>query len=235
VRATVLLLAAGSGDRLHARQPKALAELCGVPLVRRAADAACAAFGVNDLVVAAPDGFIERVEHVLNGSSKPVHVVAGGASRQASAAAALAHASAADAIVVHDAARPLCSPELFDRCLDELDRTSAVCVATTVAETVKEVDDGLVQTTLDRSRLWLAQTPQAFRSEVYRRAHAAAARDGIEATDDAALVERLGIRVRIIPGDPTNIKITTAVDLKIAEALLGVRAPISARSDETHG
>jgi 2-C-methyl-D-erythritol 4-phosphate cytidylyltransferase len=224
VRATVLLLAAGSGARLFARQPKALVQLLGVPLVRRSADAACAAMGVDDIVVAAPDGFVERVEEVLAGVTKPVRVVSGGATRQSSAAAALAVAGAADAVIVHDAARALCSSELFDRCLDELDRGSAVCVATPVPDTVKEVRDGVVGATLDRSRLWAAQTPQAFRAAVYRRAHAAAARDGIVATDDAALVERLGVRVRVIPGDPTNIKITTAADLKIAEVLLGTLA-----------
>jgi 2-C-methyl-D-erythritol 4-phosphate cytidylyltransferase len=90
-----------------------------------------------------------------------------------------------------------------------------------VSDTIKDVRSTIVNTTLDRSNLWAAQTPQAFRAEVYRRAHAAAKRDGVLATDDAALVERLGVRVRVIPGDPTNIKITTAADLRIAEALLG--------------
>lgn len=220
MRATVLLLAAGSGDRLLARVPKALVELDGVPLVRRAAEAACAASGVEDLVVSAPEGHLDGVRKALTRLSKPVSIVAGGASRQASAAAALAQAASADAVVVHDAARALCPPRLFDRCLDELDRASAVCAAIPVTDTIKEADEGVVRSTLDRSRLWAAQTPQAFRAEVYRRAHAAAARDGIVVTDDAALVERLGMRVRVIPGDPTNIKITTAADLKIAEALL---------------
>jgi 2-C-methyl-D-erythritol 4-phosphate cytidylyltransferase len=180
--------------------------------------------GVDDLVVAAPDGFVERVEEALTGVAKPVRVVSGGATRQSSAAAALSAAVAADAVIVHDAARALCAPELFDRCLDELDRGSAVCVATPVPDTIKEVRDGVVGATLDRSRLWAAQTPQAFRAAVYRRAHAAAVRDGIVATDDATLVERLGVRVRVITGDTTNIKITTAADLKIAEVLLGTLA-----------
>lgn len=224
MRATVLLLAAGSGDRLVARQPKALVELRGVPLVRRSAEAACAALGVDEVVVAAPGGYEHRIRELLAHLPKPVRVVPGGTSRQASAAAALAAAGSADAVVVHDAARALCQAELFDRCLDELDRTSAVCVATPLADTVKEVRDGVVRSTLDRSLLWAAQTPQAFRAPVYRRAHAAAARDGVVATDDAALVERLGLRVRAIPGDATNIKITTIADLKIAEALLDARS-----------
>lgn len=220
MRATVLLLAAGSGDRLLARTPKALVELRGIALVRRAAESACAASGVSDLVVAAPADYVDRVAAILRGLRKPVKVIGGGPTRQSSAAEALSRAESADAVIVHDAARALCPPQLFDRCLDELDKTSAVCVAVPVSDTVKEVDASIVATTLDRSRLWAAQTPQAFRAAVYRRAHAAAARDGVETTDDASLVERLGVRVRIIPGDPTNIKITTAADLKIAEALL---------------
>jgi len=221
VRATVLLLAAGSGDRLLAGRPKGLVQLRGVPLVRLAAEAACSADGVDELVVTAPDGFVREVQDALGGLPKPFRVVEGGATRQASAAAALAHADSADAIVVHDAARALCPAEYFDRCLHELVRASAVCVATPVSDTIKDVRDAIVSTTVERSTLWAAQTPQAFRAEVYRRAHAAAKRDGVLATDDAALVERLGVRVRVIPGDPTNIKITTAADLRIAEALLG--------------
>jgi len=224
VRATVLLLAAGSGDRLLAGRPKGLVQLRGVPLVRLAADAACTAQGIDDLVVTAPDGFARDVHDALTGLAKPFRVVDGGATRQASAAAALLHADAADAIVVHDAARALCPAEFFDRCLQELVRASAVCVATPVADTIKDVRDAIVVTTVERSTLWAAQTPQAFRAEVYRRAHAAAKRDGVLATDDAALVERLGVRVRVIAGDPTNIKITTAADLRVAEALLGARS-----------
>ena len=200
-----------------------MVQLRGVPLVRLAADAACAAQNVDDLVVAAPHGFMRQVQDALGGLAKPFRVVDGGATRQASAAAALLHAESADAIVVHDAARALCPTEFFDRCLHELVRASAVCVATPVADTIKDVRDAIVSTTLERSTLWAAQTPQAFRAEVYRRAHAAATRDGVLATDDAALVERLGVRVRVIPGDLTNIKITTAADLRIAEALLGAR------------
>lgn len=223
MRATVLLLAAGSGDRLLAGRPKGLVQLRGVPLVRIAADAACAAELVDDVVVAAPPDHVEEIADALSGTPKAFRVVAGDRTRQASAAAALAHAGAADAIVVHDAARPLSPPDLFDRCIRELDRASAVCVATPVSDTIKQVSTGVVTATLERSSLWAAQTPQAFRAPVYRRAHAAAARDGVVTTDDAALVERLGVRVRIIPGDPTNIKVTTGVDLRVAEALLGAR------------
>lgn len=220
MRGTVLLLAAGSGDRLLARRPKAFIELRGVSLLRRAADGACAARATAGLVVAAPAGFESEAEDVLRGLSGSIRVVTGASTRQGSAAAALAAAVGAEAVAVHDAARALCSSELFDRSFDALDGAPAVCVAVPVSDTIKDVDGNDVRSTLDRSRLWSAQTPQAFHADVYRRAHEAAARDGVEATDDAALVERIGVPVRIVRGDPTNIKITTAADVTIAEALL---------------
>lgn len=228
MRGVVLLLAAGGGVRLLAKGPKAFVNVGGVPIVRRAADAACAAELVDELVVAVPAGTEDEASGALAGAVKPVRVVTGGPTRQASAAAALAAVGDPEAIVVHDAARALCPPEYFDLCLGELDRCEAVCVGLPVRDTIKEVENEIVRSTLDRSHLVAAQTPQAFRSEVYRRAHDAAARDGVVATDDAALVERLGVAVRIIPGlFPTNIKITTPGDLQIAEALLAAReAPV---------
>jgi 2-C-methyl-D-erythritol 4-phosphate cytidylyltransferase len=170
--------------------------------------------------VAVPRGLERRAEGVLAGLAKPVTVVAGGTDRQASAAAALRGAEGAEAVAVHDAARPLCPSELFDVCLRELDSNEAVCVAVPSSDTIKEVAADVVVSTLDRSRLAAAQTPQAFRADVYRRAHEAAARDGVVATDDAALVERIGVAVRIIPGDARNVKITGPHDLVVAEALL---------------
>jgi 2-C-methyl-D-erythritol 4-phosphate cytidylyltransferase len=220
VRGVVLVLAAGSGERLAAGVPKAYVEIGGIPIVRRSAEAACAAELVDGIVVAGPPGHEARVEALLERLGKPVRVVAGGSSRQASAAAALAAAGEAEAVVVHDAARALCRPELFDQCLLELDEVEAVCVAVRVTDTIKDVERDVVHTTLDRARLVAVQTPQAFRTDLYRRAHAAA---HTEATDDAALVEAIGARVRVIPGDPANIKVTTPDDLIVAEALLGSR------------
>lgn len=219
MRGVVLLLAAGEGVRLDNGTPKAFVELCGTPLLRRAAEAACAAELVDALIVAVPAGAEDRARGVLAGLSKPVTVVAGGATRQASAAAALAAADV-EAVAVHDAARALCPSDLFDVCLRELDVCEAVCPAIPLSDTIKELDKDEIIQTLDRTRLAAAQTPQVFRADLYRRAHEAAARDGIEATDDASLVERLGVAVRIVPGDLRNMKITTAHDLAIAEALV---------------
>lgn len=214
-------MAAGEGVRLDNGTPKAFVELCGVALLRRAAEAASAADLVDGLVVAVPQGAEARADSILAGLRKPFAVVAGGATRQDSAAIALAAAPAeAQAVAVHDAARALCPPTLFDVCLRELDDCEAVCPAVPASDTIKEVSKFEIVRTLDRTRLAAAQTPQVFRADLYRRAHEAAARDGVEATDDAALVERLGVAVRIVPGEARNLKITNAHDLAVAEALV---------------
>jgi 2-C-methyl-D-erythritol 4-phosphate cytidylyltransferase len=220
LRGVLLLLAAGEGSRLDEGSPKAFADVCGTALVRRAADAACSADLVDSLVVAVPSGLEQHAESVLDGLNKPLVIVTGGETRQASALAASRRAPDAGAFAVHDAARAVCPTELFDACLRALDDVEAVCPAVAVSDTIKEIRDDDVVRTLDRAALVAVQTPQAFRADVYRRAHDAAARDGVVATDDAALVERLGVVVRVIPGDVRNVKITTKHDLAVVEALL---------------
>jgi 2-C-methyl-D-erythritol 4-phosphate cytidylyltransferase len=132
-------------------------------------------------------------------------------------------------VIVHDAARPLAPPALFQQALDELARqeADAVIAAAPVTDTIKEVsEDGrTVARTLDRTRLWAVQTPQVFRREVLERALAVPDEDLARATDDAWLVERAGGVVRIVGSDPGNLKITTREDLMIAEMLLTERGP----------
>jgi 2-C-methyl-D-erythritol 4-phosphate cytidylyltransferase len=222
LRGIVLLLAAGEGVRLGASGPKALAELDGAPIVCRAFDAIEAAELVDGVVVAVPAGHERRFASLLPPRTTLVEVVSGAESRQRSAAAALAVAPDADAFLVHDAARPLAPPALFDAVLRELDTADAACPALPLADTVKLTSGDHIVETVDRSKLVLAQTPQGFRADVYRRAHERAAADGFEGTDDCAMVERLGIEVRIIPGDDRNMKITTQHDIAVAEALVKV-------------
>jgi 2-C-methyl-D-erythritol 4-phosphate cytidylyltransferase len=126
-----------------------------------------------------------------------------------------------DYVLVHDGARPLVTPRLIDAALDGAIETGASLCAVPVSDTVKRADDsGLVRSTISRQRLWLAQTPQAFRRDVLRRAHASS---DIDVTDDCALVELIDEPVRIVPGSPRNLKITTLADLAFAEALISVR------------
>jgi 2-C-methyl-D-erythritol 4-phosphate cytidylyltransferase len=179
-------------------------------------DALRAVPAVQRIVVALPAGAVGEAPAGTVG-------VPGGAARSESVRLALAAAGEGDPVLVHDAARPLARPELFERILVELKESGAdaVIAATPVSDTIKEVtDDGrTVVRTLDRSRLWAVQTPQAFRREILERALAS---DELltRATDDAWLVEQLGGVVRVIEASTQNIKVTTAADLRLAELLL---------------
>jgi len=193
--------AAGAGERLGADVPKAFAVLGGRPMVEWSLEVlreVC-----DRVVVAVPE---DRVE--------PPDLVAGGTTRSESVRNALRAAPEAEVVVVHDAARPLVTVELVQRCLDALAGYDGAIAAVPVTDTVKEVEDGEVLRTPDRGRLWAAQTPQVFRADALRRASSA------EATDDASLVEAIGGRVRVVEGIPENFKVTSPLDMRIAEMLL---------------
>lgn len=150
--------------------------------------------------------------------TKVCAVVPGSDSRQGSVRAGLEALGSCAWVVIHDAARPLVTCELIEQGLAEAKKTDAACCALPVSDTMKEGDEGRrIVRTLDRSRLWLAQTPQVFRYDVLLKAHRQAKGD---ATDDAALVEALGLSVRLYPGSPRNLKVTTQEDLALVEALL---------------
>jgi 2-C-methyl-D-erythritol 4-phosphate cytidylyltransferase len=209
----VVVVAAGGGSRFGGL--KQFAEIDGRALVDWAVEAARS---VADGVVLVLPG------DVAVGAIGSTHgadiVTAGGASRSASVARGLdVVPSEADVIVVHDGARPLASAALFRSVVDAVTSgASAAVPGLPVADTVKRVDaDGAVLSTVERASLVTVQTPQAFRADVLRAAHAA----GGDATDDAALVEAQGATVRVVAGDARNVKVTTAADLDIARALAG--------------
>jgi 2-C-methyl-D-erythritol 4-phosphate cytidylyltransferase len=212
MKAAALLVAAGSGERLGAGRPKAFVVLAGRPMLEWSLDALAAA-GIDDVVIAVPDG------HAVPGHT----CVAGGSTRSASVLAALAAAPPdAEAILVHDAARPLVPPDLFRRTAEALEHADAAIAAAPMTDTVKEAGpDRVVQRTLDRSRLWAIQTPQAFRRGVLQAALDVEAALLAEATDDAWLVERAGGTVVVVDAPAGNFKVTTPDDLRIAELLLG--------------
>lgn len=152
---------------------------------------------------------------------KVTKVVAGGKTRSASVFHGLQAVSPdSQWVMVHDGARPLVTPDLFRATIQGARRFNAAIAAVPVVPTVKQAIRGWVQGTLDRGHLWAVQTPQVFRRDVLKRAYAKARANGVTATDDAALVEALGQRVRIVMGSERNIKVTTPEDLLIAETLL---------------
>jgi 2-C-methyl-D-erythritol 4-phosphate cytidylyltransferase len=217
--AVAIVLAAGVGDRLGSDVPKAFVPLADRPLLVRAVEAALASGGVSSAVVVAPAGWEERAR-ALVGAFGVRTVVTGGATRQASVRAGLAATPSGCArIVCHDAARALAPVSLFDAVLEALDGWDGVIPGLPVADTVKRFRGEAVEATVPRSDLALAQTPQAFLAAALRDAHERAERDGAELTDDAAALERAGYRVRVVPGDPRNVKITTTEDLARAELI----------------
>ena len=219
--------AAGDGTRLGADRPKALVPLAGEPLIVHAVRALRASEVVDRVVIAAPPAALGELRAVLDDAwAGWVTVIAGGATRQESVAAALAVLpDEHELIVVHDAARSLVPPRVVVGVVDALlAGAAAVIPVLPVADTVKRVRGGRVDKTVDRSDLYAVQTPQGFRRDVLEAAHAAAdGADAVPVTDDAALAERAGFEVCVVDGDPEAFKITRPLDLRIAEAVLSSR------------
>lgn len=223
-RAVVVLLAAGAGRRLGAvDQPKAFVPIGGRPILSVAAAAAAAASAVARLVVTVPQGWEDYAEGCVEFCGAPCSIVTGGSTRQGSVRVALEQIEDAETIViVHDAARPFASPDLFSAVAAEIAGPIAGAIPVVpVADTVKRVQDDVVTQTLEREELRLAQTPQAFDATALKESHEAASSAGSEFTDDAAVMEAMGHRIRAVPGDPLNTKITTLFDLAQAEARMG--------------
>jgi len=201
--------AGGSGERLGADRPKAFVVCAGRPLIEWSIDVLSSV--CDRVVVAAPPGYDEGPDRVR-----------GGESRSASVRNALAAAPEAEIAVVHDAARPLVTRELVERCLAAVGPgIDGAIAAIPMTDTVKEVaTDGRVLRTLDRSALWAIQTPQVFKADILRRALERDAAALAAATDDAWLVDDEGGVVTVVESYPENLKVTRESDLRIAEALL---------------
>ena len=220
----VIVPAAGRGERLGPGAPKALRTLAGQPILLHAVRNLATARGLDLIVVAVPEESCEEARALLQGIDIPITIVSGGETRQDSVARALlALPPEVDVVLVHDAARPLVPSDVVDLVVGAV-RAGAQAVIPTlgVVDTVKEVDaDGVVRATLDRARLQAVQTPQGFARDVLQRAHAAS--DGGDATDDAGMVERMGVIVQTVPGHEEAFKITRPLDLVLAEAILARR------------
>lgn len=213
-----MIVAAGSGSRLGRTEPKALVPLVGRPLLLWTLEA-FSGVGFGRLVVTAPKEHVEEFRRLAAGRAR---VVEGGVTRSGSVRRgfdALAPGDD-DTVAVHDAARPFLTAGEIEAVLRKAEETGAAIAAVPVVDTIKRVSDARIVETLDRSDLFAAATPQAFRGSVLRRALA----DGEDATDEAALCERLGQPVALVPVSRLSFKITTPEDLEIAEAIARGRA-----------
>lgn len=225
MRVAGVIAAAGDGERLGTGVPKALVRLAGEPLIVHAARTLLRD-GIGWLVVAAPAAALVEFGRLLGPvtGDLPLVVVRGGTSRRASVAACVAELpDDPEAVLVHDAARPSVPAAVVDRVLAALaEGADAVIPVVPVSDTIKEVADGRVVRTVDRLGLRAVQTPQGFRRELLVRAYDAWRGD--EPTDDAAMVEALGVTVSLVEGAPEGFKITRPFDLRLAEAVQAVRS-----------
>jgi 2-C-methyl-D-erythritol 4-phosphate cytidylyltransferase/2-C-methyl-D-erythritol 2,4-cyclodiphosphate synthase len=212
---SAIIAAGGRGLRFGGAEPKQLLLLRGEPILKRSVDAYLNCDLVSDVVVALPADVARRPPAYLLHRSKPVTIVDGGERRRDSVANGFARAPEhADIIVIHDAARPLVTDAVIRRTIAAAAESGAAIAALRARDTVKRVGDGdAITATLSRDEIYLAQTPQAFRASVLRDA----LRLSTDATDEAMLAEQAGYVVRVVEGDPRNLKITTPDDLTMAE------------------
>src|SRR5580698_7130650 len=236
MKASAIIVAAGSGTRLGFEVPKAFVDLAGRSLLSYSLQTIAAVAAIEEAVIALPAGMDSRARADIKaaGLEIPVKLTQGGAERQDSVRIALdLTSSEAELVVVHDAARPFATPTMFEAALSAAARSGGAIVATPLADTLKRIDVDeaeddehgagdraharIIVATVARAGLWQAQTPQAFRRDLLIRAHRRAVLEGIAATDDAHLVELLGAKVEIVEGSALNFKITTAADLHLAE------------------
>ena len=226
MRVAAIVAAGGLGRRLGADVPKQFLEIGGRTIVERSVEAFVAHPGIDQIVVVLPDG--TPSPPAWSASPKPLRVVPGGSRRQDSVAAGFAAVGEeCGLIVVHDAARPFVDAATISRVIAAAAEDGAAIAALPASDTVKEVEPGsprVVRRTVPRESVWLAQTPQAFTRRVLADA-IALGRSGASGTDEAALAEQAGHAVRLVEGDPGNVKITTSADLVAARDRLGARGP----------
>lgn len=224
---SAVIVAAGKGERMGQNINKQFIPLCGIEVISRTLSAFEDSRYVREVVIVSRRIDIMRMASAVKdfGFSKVANIVAGGETRQQSAANGLKSVStSAQFIAVHDGARPLVTAECIDRVIESAFKSGAAAAAVRVKDTLKVADENaVVVSTPDRARLWAVQTPQVFEKELYRKALEKAIADGADYTDDCQLIEAAGGRVQLVEGEYTNIKITTVEDIAHAEAIIRSR------------
>lgn len=223
-KTTAIVAGAGRGERIGTKGGKQFLELAGIPVLARSLLNLESVPEVDEIILVVNREEMERARKEIveaYGLRKVRDVVEGGEWRQASVFKALRVLSpGVETVLIHDGARPLATPALFSRTIKSLRDCEGVITAVPAVDTIKEVEGGWVVRTPERRRLWAVQTPQCFRSSALLDAHERAYQEGVWGTDDAALLERYGYRVRVVEGELTNLKITYPRDVILAEALL---------------
>ena len=228
--AYAIIVAAGKGRRMAASRPKQYLLLNRKPVLYHTLSAVWACDKISGVWVAVAEDDLDHCKNFVLGRSLPgpVQLVAGGKTRQESVFNALLSlektAGHGDVVAIHDGVRPFIHPDHMANCIESAQKNGACILAIPASDTLKKVDsNGKIFQTTDRSQVWLAQTPQAFRFGLILKAHQKAREMGIQATDDAMLMEKLGLPVYVTPGSRNNIKLTTAEDLALANALIRIK------------
>jgi 2-C-methyl-D-erythritol 4-phosphate cytidylyltransferase len=225
MRVNAVIVAAGEGKRMGGNLPKPLIALAGRALILHTLDRFVRSHA-RKVILVVPEQHKQKFEQTVRADpqqkSLDFILESGGRRRQDSVVRGLDRLDEdCEVVVIHDGARPLISPVIIDHCVELAQKEGAAVVGVPAKDTIKVVSESRrIESTPPRNSLWEIQTPQAFRVEIIREAHRRAEQDGIEATDDAMLVERLGRRVALLEGERSNMKITTPEDLLIAEALI---------------
>lgn len=221
--AAAIIPAGGVGLRMGLDLPKQYLQLADLPILVHTVRALQRSSFIKTIIIVAPAEHLEQTRAMVREYDLALvgQVVCGGQTRQESVFAGLQSVpEGIDLVVVHDGVRPLIDPELVDACVVRAAETGAAMLAVPVKDTLKSVNDEVVGATVDRRGLWQAQTPQVARVELLQKAFVVAAEDGFEGTDEASLLEHIGVEVSVVMGSAANLKVTRVDDLALADALL---------------
>lgn len=221
-KVTAIIAAAGQGKRMGAGHNKQYLQLMGKPIIIHTLKIFQQSDLIDNIILVIPEAEITHCKQILSSyDMNGIDIVAGGKERQDSVYNGLLKADTAEIVVVHDGARPLLALNHLEKIVTEAKTNKAAILAVPVKDTIKVANpQGIIQNTPNRSSLWAAQTPQAFKRQLLMKAYQIATADRYYGTDDASLVERLGEPVIVVSGSYENIKVTTPDDLIIAEAIL---------------
>ena len=228
IHASAVIVAAGQGKRFGDGTPKQFLPLLGKPVLAYSAETFSECESIDEIILVVPSDWADKVRTEITdklSTNKIINIIAGGPERQDSVLNGFNSLTGdPDIVVVHDGARPLAPLELLENVISEAAACGGAVAALPSGDTVKKSShEFYVEGTIPRDALWFAQTPQAFRYDVLKNAFTAASRDCFLGTDESQLVERTGVRVRLVPGSPHNIKITTPEDLRLGELILKLR------------
>lgn len=219
----VIIAAGGSGTRFGSDVPKQFVDALGVPVIAHTISRFEACKHISEIVIVTHKDYLVFCSDVIKKFkfTKVTSIIEGGATRQKSVFKGI-KAIDTDYVLIHDAARPLVSEDVIERCCEELTVYGSCAAGVRTTDTIKISEDGeFITSTLDRTKLWQIQTPQCFEREFILKCHKNAAFEGFEATDDCMLAEHYGAKIKLVESEYTNLKITNYKDLDIAEVLIG--------------